>query len=128
MSTQEIANQFAAAVQAAEKKRSPEPLMPYFDDESTLINLGLQQPVKGKRAGQFWTSYLNQFRSVRSDFSHRNAYDDNAVLEWTSSGELTDGTSIDYRGVSLLKIEGQTVRDFRTYYDSAAFVETASRS
>jgi len=34
---------------------------------------------------------------------------------------------IEYRGISLLSVEGETIRDFRADYDSAAFLETAVR-
>ena len=44
------------------------------------------------------------------------------MLEWTSTGHLTTGAEISYRGVSVLDFDaGGRVTRFTTYYDTAAF-------
>lgn len=48
-------------------------------------------------------------------------------MEWEASGQLKGGHDIAYRGVSLLDVDGEQVKAFRTYYDSAAFVTPAAQ-
>jgi len=52
--------------------------------------------------------------------------DDIAYLEWTSTGTLADGADFGYDGVSVLESTGDTIETFRTYYDTAAFLDKQS--
>lgn len=87
----------------------------------------LQRPETGQRlTGQqgaltFWTEYLDRFAAIRSSFS-RVHHGDLGVLEWTSDGQLSNGTDISYAGVSLLEFdESDQVTRFATYYDTRLF-------
>ena len=62
------------------------------------------------------------------DISHRaSGPEDRAVLEWVSEGTFPDGRPVRYPGVSVLDAQdGDLVRRFRTYYDSAPFLRAAS--
>ena len=70
----------------------------------------------------FWTRYLRAFGQIRSTFTRIWSDDERAILEWTSSGTLPNGLPIEYNGVSLLDLDGDRIKGFRAYYDSAAFL------
>lgn len=115
---------FIDGLRRAEDEHQPGPVADLFGDDAELANLTHER--KGRDgARQFWSEYLNAFKSVRSEFFAVNEADGFAVLEWTSAGELPTGAPIAYKGVSVLETAGGVVRKFRTYYDSAAFVAPA---
>ena len=107
-----------------EQNGNVEELAQFFADDAVLGNLGAAHDLHGAEGVRsFWQRYLEQFREVHSEFSHTMASDHDAVLEWESKGTLKDGRSIDYRGVSILRLnEEGKVGEFQTYYDTAAFV------
>ena len=43
---------------------------------------------------------------------------------WTSDATLTDGRPLQYRGVTVIDLDGDKVSKLRTYYDSAQFAAT----
>ena len=117
------AETFTRALQEAEQKRDPGPIVALFADDAELENLTAKSPATGRDgAQQFWAKYLDSFRRIASNFTHTHQAGDTAVLEWVSEGELPDGQPIRYRGVSVVEFAGGRVVKFRTYYDSAAFV------
>jgi hypothetical protein len=54
--------------------------------------------------------------------------DNLAYLEWTSQGTLRDGTNFRYDGVSALESNNDEIGAFRTYYDTAAFLNADKRN
>ena len=75
----------------------------------------------------FWQQYLDQFATIRSEFSRVAEAGPLGELEWTSKGSLGSsqgGSDIEYQGVSLLEFgdDGQVTR-FATYYDTAALAQ-----
>ncbi len=46
---------------------------------------------------------------------------DRFALEWTSDATLSDGRPIQYRGVTVIDLDGDTITKLSTYYDSAQF-------
>lgn len=119
-----MAQTFADTLQRIEETRDPEPLVALFADAAELHNLAFGEAgLEGAR--RFWQTYLDQFDSIRSEFSHLIEHDGQAALVWTSTGALKGGHPITYRGVSILEVEGDKVRRFETVYDSAAFVRPA---
>jgi ketosteroid isomerase-like protein len=118
-----VRDRFAAALEAAERTGDPAPLVGLFADDAELRSVGKPEPMRGKDgATQFWTDYLKTFETVRSRFTHAAAGEATALLEWKSEGTLAGGRPISYRGVSVLEVAGDRVAQFRTYYDTAAFV------
>lgn len=115
----DLARRFQQALQQCEQSRSPEELAKLFATDATLHNLGANE---SRDARVFWQTYLEQFQQIRSEFTHEVIAENSAALEWRSRGTLRDGAPIEYRGVSLLELDNDTIRAFRTYYDSAAFV------
>ena len=59
---------------------------------------------------------------MRSEFTDTRRAHGFAALEWKSDGALPDGKPVRYRGVSLIDFDGERVRRFRTYYDTAVFL------
>ncbi len=121
---QNFAETFMSTLQEAEKSRDPEPLVALFAADSELLTLALVEPLRGEEgARRFWTTYLAAFEQIRSTFHHVIATENEAVLEWIGEGVVAaSGQSFDYRGISVLEHDGQHVRKFRSYYDSAVFV------
>ena len=120
-----MADTFAKALQQTEESRDPEPLLRLFAEDAELRNLAISESGQDG-ARRFWDTYLAQFESIRSEFSHMIEADGQAALVWTSEGTLKDGQPIRYRGVSILEVDGDKVRRFETVYDSAAFVRPES--
>lgn len=119
--TRPVAERFMRALQAFEADGRPEPLVELFADDAELSNL--THAERGRDgARKFWEDYRSAFGSVRSEFTAVTVGDGGAALEWASDGTLPTGAPIRYRGVSVLEVDGDRVRRFRTYYDSAAFV------
>lgn len=119
-----FAEVFMKTLQEIENSRDPGALVALFADDSELINLALTEPLHGTEGAQrFWTNYLAAFDKIHSDFNHVTQTDGTAVLEWVSQGSMAGtGQDFNYRGVSVIEHEGDKVKRFRSYYDSAVFL------
>ena len=118
----EIAERFMRALQEAERTRNVDPLVELFAEDASAENPA-REPSRGRDdVREFWTAYLDAFDRVASNFTNVSEGGNLAVLEWTSEGALASGQPISYRGVSILDTDGDAVRAFRTYYDTAAFL------
>lgn len=121
--SQSTTQRFVDTLLAAEEIGDPKPLARLYAEDSESKNLANDEPANGVAgAEKFWGDYLKAFKSIKSHFHTVIAADDHGVLEWTSQGELPSGKPISYRGCSILQYEGDKVKRFHTYYDSAAFV------
>ncbi|GAA5534570.1 nuclear transport factor 2 family protein [Deinococcus aluminii] len=116
---------FMQALQTTEEDGDPAPLVALFADDATLQNLTTQLWRGQEGARQFWQTYLDNFQTIRSQFTHHSDDGHTGLMEWQATGQLADGTDIAYRGASVIEHDGQKVSAFRTYYDSAAFVKPA---
>ena len=115
---------FTQTLQDMEQSGDTSKMAALFSDSAELRNLTHQEPEQGQAgARRFWDRYLSVFDQIRSTFTHTIEGDSSSVLEWSSTGSLAEGSPIEYRGVSVLEWEGEQIRAFRTYYDSAAFVK-----
>lgn len=119
-----FAEVFIQALQETENSRDPGVLVALFADDSELINLALTEPLRGTAGAQrFWTNYLTAFEKIHSDFHQITQTDHTAVLEWVSQGVMAGtGQEFNYRGVSVIEHDGEKVKRFRSYYDSAVFL------
>jgi ketosteroid isomerase-like protein len=125
----ELTNAFMRSLQQAERTGQIEPLMELFHPDAEALNLGRTEPARGREAvGEFWRAYLSAFADIRSEFTNVIQGEDGAVLEWISRGALPNGEPVEYRGVSVLEMEGDRVRKFRTYYDSAVFLPQGAKT
>jgi ketosteroid isomerase-like protein len=120
---QPVTQQFMDALREAERRRDPEPLLPLFAEDAQASKVSRKTPARGREEiRRFWSDYLQLFERIESEFLTVLTNDLGAALEWRSRGRLRNGRPVDYRGVTLLEVEGLQVRRFRTYYDTAAFV------
>jgi ketosteroid isomerase-like protein len=118
-----FADRFIEALHRAERQHDPAPLLPLFSERSELMNLARDEPRKGTvGAREFWQEYFAFFESIGSGFHNIVESDGTAILEWSSEGRLKSGNPVSYRGVTILELEGTTIRSFRTYYDTAALL------
>lgn len=117
---------FMRALQAMEKDRNVDHLVERFSRQCKLWRQSYAQPYEATQgARHFWDQYLNQFESIQTNFTHVMERDDLSILEWESQGVLQGGRPIHYRGVSILEFGDESkVRTFRTYFDSAHFINT----
>jgi limonene-1,2-epoxide hydrolase len=119
----QITQRFLDALDALERDRSVKAMEALFSDAARLSRLG--RPAERGRAGVrcFWEEYLDQFGDrVESQFSRIIETDAVVTLEWTTTGELGGSRPISYSGVSLFEYDRDEIVDFRTYYDSGAFL------
>lgn len=119
--THKVVERFIHALQEAEQTRDSAPLTALFSDDAELRNLSATVRSGREGAQQFWDDYLAAFSQIRSQFTEIMEGRDGAALEWTAQGVLPTGRVVTYRGVSILELDGDRVRQFRAYYDSAAF-------
>ncbi|GBF05576.1 epoxide hydrolase [Deinococcus aerius] len=118
---------FMQALQTIEASGDPAPLVDLFADETSLRNMTTQEWSGKEGARDFWTRYLENFQSIRSEFFHHTDDGHTGLMEWEATGKLADGADIAYRGSSVIEHDGEKVTAFRTYYDSAAFVKPAAQ-
>ncbi|MEW5809268.1 MAG: nuclear transport factor 2 family protein [Actinomycetota bacterium] len=128
----ELTKHFIDALGRLHESRDVEPLVELFSDDATLDKAGIPHGQHGKDGARtFWTQYRDVFDELSSDFSHTVTDDGIAYLEWSSTGTLRDGTEFRYDGVSVLEGDagesGDTITAFRTYYDTAAFLNAEKR-
>jgi hypothetical protein len=117
------AKAFIRAVWDCEQSRSADGVCALFAPGATLDSIAFGSPIVGpKSIAAFWKEYLTHFQSITTKFHHAIDTPGTTVLEWSSTGKLTDGTPIHYRGVTILDWSGEQVKSMRTYYDSAAFM------
>ena len=115
--------QFKQALQQTEQSRDATAVARLFREGAHLTNLGGDH---GTDATKFWQLYLEQFSEIASEFTGEVVSDRTAALEWESRGKLADGRPVEYRGVSVIEFDHDTLTSFRTYYDSAAFVRSSA--
>ncbi|MCV7420332.1 nuclear transport factor 2 family protein [Mycobacterium yunnanensis] len=128
----DLTKKFVDALGRLHQDGDPDPLVELFSDDATLNKAGMPHGQSGRDGARtFWEQYRNVFGEIESTFHHVVTGDGIAFLEWTSNGTLSNGSPVGYDGVSVLESsDGSTVDAFRTFYDTAAFLEkqTAIRS
>jgi len=120
--SKETAEKFIEALGRLEAGRDLEPIVSLFAGDCEVGNVVTPEPFRGREgAREFWgAKYRDTFGEVRSTFRNVFAGEGHAVLEWTTEGAANDGTPIHYDGVSVLEIDGESVRRFRAYFDAGA--------
>lgn len=121
----DIAQRFVTALGELHSSKDAGPIADLFTDDATLSKVGVPHEEKGRDGARtFWQQYREVFDEISSDFSHQVTDEGVAYLEWTSKGTLRDGTSFTYDGISVLEGAEDRINAFRTYYDTAAFLQT----
>lgn len=123
----DLTTKFVTALGTLHDSDDADPLVDLFSDDATLNKAGLPHGQSGKDGARtFWEQYRRVFGDVEATFAHTVIGDGIAVLEWTSTGTLANGSEFSYDGVSVLEGGGDEIIAFRTYYDTAAFLEKQS--
>ncbi|BDX35085.1 epoxide hydrolase [Mycobacterium antarcticum] len=123
----DLTKKFINALGDLHRNGNVAPLVDLFADDATLNKAGMPHGQHGKDGARtFWEQYRHVFDQIEATFSHTVTDDGIAYLEWTSNGTLADGTDFSYDGVSVLEGSGDAIEAFRTYYDTAAFLEKKS--
>jgi ketosteroid isomerase-like protein len=108
------------ALKTLEADKNPDVLVALFTDDATLERM-THKTYEGKAdAEAFWWRVSRAFEDITTIFSTSPR----TTTGWCSSGRpkvASGGKAIRYRGVSSLSFDGDKVKGFRTYYDSAAF-------
>jgi ketosteroid isomerase-like protein len=113
---------FVQGLGRLERERDDTALLKLFADNCSVSNMQLQSPLSGEEgARRFWHDYRETFSEVESTFNRIVETRNTVVLEWTSKGKLRIGRPIEYRGVSILTLDGDKITGFIAYYDSAPF-------
>lgn len=120
--SKEIAEKFIEALGRLESERDLESIVSLFADGCEVGNVVTPEPFRGRDgAREFWgAKYRDTFGEVRSTFRNVFAAENFATLEWTTEGTANDGTPIRYEGVSVLEIDGESVKRFRAYFDAGS--------
>ncbi len=116
----ERARKFAAGLHDLDKNGDAAAFAALFADDAVTQRFD----ARGERRGeveQFWTEYRAQFQSITTTFYDVVEGGDRFALEWTSDATLSDGRPIQYRGVTVIDLDGDTITKLSTYYDSAQF-------
>ncbi len=121
------ARTFATALQNFEKDGDAAAFAALFADDAVTQRFD----ARGERRGeveQFWQEYRAQFQSISTTFYDVVEGGDRFALEWTSDATLTDGRPIQYRGVTVIDLDGDTITKLSTYYDSAQFAAMPAKT
>ena len=120
---------FMRALQRFEATGELGALLAMFAEDADALNLGRTEPARGTdQVAGFWRDYRSIFKTIRSEFTHVIEGKDGAVLEWVTRGTLLNGDPVEYKGVTVLETNGDRVRRFRTYYDSAVFLPGGAKT
>lgn len=123
----DLTQKFVDALGELHRGDDVEPLVALFTDDATLNKAGMPHGQSGKDGARtFWEQYRRVFGEIDSTFHNVVTGDGIAFLEWTSTGTLTNGSEFSYDGVSVIESGGDEIEAFRTFYDTAAFLEKQS--
>jgi hypothetical protein len=115
----ERVRRFVAALRRFEQD-GDESLMELFTPEATATRLD----ASGDRTdvASFWKEYRAQFRELSTTFVDSVEGDDQAALEWVTRATLTSGRPVEFRGVTVLDLQGSGIGAVRTYFDTEALL------
>lgn len=123
----DLTKKFTSALDLLHKDGDVDQLVGLFSDDADLYKAGIPHGQHGRDGARtFWEQYRNVFDEVDATFRHTVTDDGVAYLEWTSQGTMANGTPFTYDGVSVLEGNDDEISAFRTYYDTAAFLERQS--
>ena len=119
-----MTERFTAALHTIDSDRDVAPMLDLTGDDAELMKLDERNEASGKDGARtFWEDYRNVFGDLETTFTGSVIGETSAALEWTSTGTLRSGKPFEYKGVTVLQGDDETVSGVRTYYDSAAFLQ-----
>lgn len=114
---QDTAKKFVDALGKLESERDLETIAELFSDDCDIANVITEDNDKKTSAREFWQSYRDNFGDVKSTFRNQIISENNAALEWKTTGTSSEGHEFEYDGVSILEIEGNRITRFRAFFD-----------
>lgn len=115
------ARAFATGLQTFEKDGDVAAFAALFTDDAVTQRFDARGERRGEVA-EFWQEYHAQFQTISTTFYDVVEGGDRFALEWISDATLTDGRPLQYRGVTVIDLNGDDkVTKMSTYYDSAQF-------
>jgi ketosteroid isomerase-like protein len=114
----QLAERFIQALGRLESESDVEAVAGMFAQDASLRSPLVTLKQGGDSAASFWSHYRSSFDEVRSDFDTIVEEDGAVFLEWQSKGSV-QGQSFSYRGVSVLKGDGERISSFHTYFNPA---------
>lgn len=118
---QGITERFIDALAQLEAGRDVEPLVALYSDDAQIGNSNTPEGFTGPDgARQFWTEYRGTFGEMKSEFRNVITTSERVALEWSTRGNSVSGTAVEYEGVSIIEIAGDTIARFRAYFDPGA--------
>jgi ketosteroid isomerase-like protein len=118
--SEQLAEKFIEALGRLETERDLEAIVSLFAPDCEVGNVVSPEKFQGRDgAREFWgAKYRDTFGEVRSTFRNVFATDTRAALEWTTEGTASDGTPLNYDGVSILETDGEHITRFSAYFDA----------
>lgn len=117
--SQQVAEKFVEALKKLESDSDAEALASLYTDTAEVGNVVAPHKFQGKDgAREFWSKYRGTFGEVNSEFRNIFATDNRAALEWVTTGTSSNGDEVNYEGVTLLDIEGESVSRSRAYFNA----------
>ncbi len=93
-----------------------------FADELVMHLPGRAEPIRGKAAyDRLVVGSFARLRPVSWEFHHLAVDGDHVLSEWTLAGEeRASGRLVRWRGMSICRIAGGVIHEWREYWDPAA--------
>jgi len=113
----EIVKKFIGALGELESSGNVEAIAALFADGAEVNNVVTIENSHDLEAAEFWQKYRANFGTVSSEFSNKIYGENNAALEWTTTGTSADGQALEYEGVSILEFDGDRITRFFAYFN-----------
>lgn len=115
---------FTDALHTLESSGDTGPMAELFTSDATVQSIdGLPDRTGPDGVSALFTTYLEQFRRISTDFTVVTEGAASSTLEWVSEATAADGRELSYRGVTIIDVAGGAITGFRTVYDSAALLQ-----
>lgn len=116
-----IVQEFMLALKELDSTGDASSLADLFADNGEAVSPAVHEPLRGREgAREFWEAHRAAFRHVRSTVRGAIVGDGRAAVEWSSEGDLALGGHVRYDTVTVLELDGGSIRRCRVYYDPAA--------
>lgn len=124
----EMTERFMRALQEMEQSGNVRGMVDLFSEGAELQRMTGDTHNGGRQGTEkFWQEYLATARKIRTRFTNVIEDGSTAVMEWVSRAEPETAEPFEYEGVSIIEVADGKVNRFRTYYDSARFVQPTAR-
>ncbi|MGA9519870.1 MAG: nuclear transport factor 2 family protein [Myxococcaceae bacterium] len=115
---EDVVQSFIDALHEIDQTGNLDKMIRLFGQDATIGNAAAARTFEGPGgARDFWRTYRANFREVESEFTRVIANADSAALEWQSRGVAANGEPFRYQGVTLLKLKGDEISGFYSYFN-----------